>query len=193
MSGIEAKLIHFETDGDIIHDFVQTRMRRAAKLRTAIHACFYIQCVIAAACIIIGILLSDTLFSTLFVSIAGAAVIVIAFFALGGEKPEKIISCVTDVVYAVVCFVMGGTAMYICGALMLAAAIVALTGVILYHYRTFLLGFSPLRIREEHYTLKEGAVLRDVYIKKPEEVLPPPPPPKTELMTVAEQYMELFK
>ncbi len=193
MSGIEARLIHFETDGDIIHDFVASRLRKASKLRTAIHACFYIQCVIAAACIVIGTLLSDTLFGTLFASIAGIAVIVIAFFALGGEKPEKIISCVTDVIYAIVCLIIGGTAMYICAALMLAAALAALTGVITYHYRTFLLGFSPLKIREEHYTLKEGAVLRDVYIKKPEEELPPPPPPKSELMTVAEQYMELFK
>lgn len=193
MSGIKARLIHFETDGDIIHDFVAARLRRAAKLRTAIHACFYIQCVIAAACIIIGIMLSDTLFGTLFSSVAGAAVIVIAFFALGGEKPEKIISCVTDAVYAIVCFIIGGTAMYICSALMLAAAIAALTSVILYHYRTFLLEFSPLKIREEHYTLREGAVLRDVYIKKPEAELPPPEPPKSELMTVAEQYMELFR
>ncbi len=192
MSGIKERLIHFETDGDIIHDFVATRMRRAAKLRTAIHACFYIQCVIAAACIIIGTMLSDTLFGTLFASIAGVAVIVIAFFALGGEKPEKIISCVTDTVYAIVCFVVGGTAMYICGALMLVAAIAALASVILFHYRTFLLEFSPLKIREEHYTLREGAVLREVYIEKPVE-LPPPPPPKSELMTVAEQYMELFK
>lgn len=192
MSGIKERLIHFETDGDIIHDFVAARMRRAAKLRTAIHACFYIQCVIAAACIIIATMLSDTLFGTLFASIAGVAVIVIAFFALGGEKPEKIISSVTDTVYAIVCFVVGGTAMYICGALMLGAAIAALASVILFHYRTFLLEFSPLKIREEHYTLREGAVLREVYIEKPVE-LPPPPPPKSELMTVAEQYMELFK
>lgn len=192
MSGIKAKLIHFETDGDIIHDFVSARMTRAAKLRAAIHACFYTQCVIAAACIIIGTILSEQLFGTVFSAVAGLAVIIIAFVALGGEKPEKIISCVTNAVYAVVCFVTGGTAMYICGALMLVAALAALAGVILYHYRTFLLEFSPLKISEEHYTLKEGAVLRDVYIEKPVE-LPPPPPPKSELMTVAEQYMELFK
>lgn len=193
MSGIKARLIHFETDGDIIPDFVAARVRRAGWLRTAIHACFYIQCVIAAACIIIGIMLSEQLFGALFSSIAGLAVIVIAFFALGGEKPEKIISCATDLIYAIVCFIVGGTAMYICGALMFAAAIAALVSVVAFHYRTFLLEFSPLKIREEHYTLKEGAVLRDVYIKKPEEALPPPEPPKSELMTVAEQYMELFK
>lgn len=193
MSGIKAKLIHFETDGDIIHDFVASRVKKASGLRTVIHACFYIQCVIAAACIIIGAALSDNLFTTLFTSIAGIAVIINAFLALGGGKAEKIISCALALVYATVCFIVGGTAMYICGGLMLAAAIAAVISIIVYHYRTFLLEFSPLKIREEHYTLKEGAVLRDVYIKKPEEELPPPPPPKSELMTVAEQYMELFK
>ncbi len=193
MSGIKARLIHFETDGDIIHDFVASRIRKAAKLRTAIHACFYIQCVIAAACIIIGAALSGELFTILFTSIAGIAVIVNAFLALGGGKSEKIISCLLALVYAAVCFIVGGTAMYICGGLMLAAAVAAVISVIAHHYRTFLLEFSPLKIRAEHYTLKEGAVLRDVYIKKPEEELPPPPPPKSELMTVAEQYMELFK
>lgn len=192
MTGIKAKLMHFETDGDIIHDFVAARVRRAAKLRTAIHACFYIQCVIAAACIMLGTVLSEQHFCKVFSAVAGLAVIIIAFIALGGEKPEKIISCITDVVYAAVCFITGSTAMFICGVLMLVGAVAALASVFLFHYREFLMEFSPLKIREEHYTLKEGAVLRDVYIQKPVE-LPPPPPPKSELMTVAEQYMELFK
>lgn len=193
MSSIEAKLLHFETDGDIIHDFVESRMKKSAKLRSAIHACFYVQCVIASACIIIGILLCDTHFGTLFSSVAGVAVIVIAFLALGGEKPERIISCATNLVYAIVCLCVGGLALYICGALMLAAALAALGSVIAYHYRTFLLESSPLKIRSEHYTLRNGTAPCDVYIKKPEEEPAPPEPEKSELMAVAEQYMELFR
>lgn len=190
MHGIKARLIHFETEGDIIRDFVEARLKKASVMRGAIHACFYAQCVIAAACALIGAVLSEGLFGTLFAPIAGFAVIVIAFFALGGRMPEKIISCIISLVYAVVCFVTGGVGMNICGGLMLAAAAAAAASAVVYHYREFLLGFPPLKLREEHYTLKEGAYIQQSIEPEP---APEPEPQKSELMQVAEQYMELLK
>ncbi len=191
MSPIKTRLIHFETDGDIIKDFVASRLKKSAKLRRTIHACFYIQCVIAAACIIIGLTLSEELFGRVFASVAGAAVMAVAFFALGGGNAEKVISCIINSVYALVCFFNGGMALYICGGLMLLAAAAALVSAITGNLRSFLLDFSPLKITKQHYTLKEGAKPPRLYIEKPEEL--PPPPQKSELMSVAEQYMELFK
>lgn len=190
MHGIKARLIHFETEGDIIRDFVEARLKKASAMRGAIHTCFYAQCVIAAACALIGAVLSEGLFGTLFAPIAGFAVIVIAFFALGGGMPEKIISCIISLVYAVVCFITGGTGMIICGALMLAAAATAAASAAVYYYLEFLLNFPPLKLRAEHYTLKEGAYIQQSIEPEP---APEPEPQKSELMQIAEQYMELLK
>ncbi|MBQ4165245.1 MAG: hypothetical protein IJD85_02880 [Oscillospiraceae bacterium] len=194
MNAIKARLLHFETGGDIIKDFVAARLKKAAKLRGIIHVCFYMQCVIAAACIAIGMLLGSELSAQIFSGIAGAVVIVVAFAALGGGVTEKTVSYILDMAYAVVCFFFGDTAMYICGGLMLAAAFAALAAFFAYYFRQWLLDYSPLMIREEHYTLKKGAVLRFVDEEQPEEEpLPPPVPQKSELMEVAEAFMEILK
>lgn len=194
MNAIKSRLLHFETGGDIIKDFVQARLKKAAKLRGVIHVCFYVQCVIAAACIAVGVLLGNELHTQMFSGIAGVAVIVVAFAALGGGITEKTVSYILNMAYAVVCFFFGGTAMYICGGLMLAAAFAALGGFFAYYFRQWLLDYSPLMIREEHYTLKKGAVLSTVREEKTEEEpLPPPEPQRSELMEVAEAFMEILK
>lgn len=191
MDGIRSRLLHFETDGDVIQDFVAARIKKAAALRRVTHVCFYAQCVLSAACIMVALMLGTMMFAKLFACIAGVLAIVVAFFALGGGGTEKTVSYIMDLIYAVVSFSLGGIDMYICGGLMLAAALAALISFFADQARKFLLDYSPLKLRRSDYTLIPST--------KPQQVLPdeppapPPPPEKSELMEVAEQFMEIFK
>lgn len=189
---IKQRLLHFETDGNIIPDFVAARLKRSSVLRRIIHACFYIQCVLAVAAIAAGCVLADSWVNIVIAVVIGIAVVSVAFFALGGGKAEKTASYIMNIVYAVICFVIGGTAMGVCGCLMLSAALVAFISFAADYFRMFLLSFSPLKIREEHYTLTcDPEELPKRLVE--EEKLPPPPPPKSELMEVAESFMEILK
>ncbi len=189
---IKQYLLHFETDGNIIPDFVAARLKRSAVLRRIIHACFYIQCILAVAAIAAGCILSDGWVHIVISVVIGLAVIAVSFFALGGGKTEKTASYIMNIVYAVISFIIGGTAMIVCGCLMLAAALAAFISFAADYFRTFLLGFSPLKIREEHYTLTCDP--EELPKKLVEEApLPPPLPPKSELMEVAESFMEILK
>lgn len=187
---IKDRLLHFETDGDIIPDFINTRLARAAKLRNTVRICFYAQSVSALLCIGAGLALGDTLTECIFAVLAAVLVIVVALFALGGGSAEKTVSYIMNFAYAVVCFVLGGLGMYICGALMLCAAVAAFISFFADYLRRWLLEYSPLYIREEHYTLTEKGRQR----AQLEEInITPPEPEKSELQTVAEAFAELMK
>lgn len=188
---IKNRLLHFETDGNIIPDFVAARLKKSAKLRRIIHACFYIQCVLSMSCVIAGLLLAGSVFGAVFSAIAGLLAIVVAFFAMGGGASEKTASYIMDMVYAVICFGIGGFGMYLCGGLMLAAAVVALVSFFVDYFRRFLLEFSPLKLREEHYTLTGEAAMMPSLFHQEEQ--PPTEPQKSELMEVAESFMEILK
>lgn len=190
LDNIKSRLLHFESDGDIIPDFIDSRLKRSEKLRGIVRVCFYIQSLFALGCIGVGIALGGSLLNIVFAVLAGVLVITVALFALGGGSAEKTISYIMDIVYAVVCFVLGGMGMYICGGLMLGAAVAALISFFADYLRHWLLEYSPLYIREEHYTLtekgREQKQLTEINIT-------PPEPEKTELQTVAEAFAELMK
>lgn len=190
LDNIKSRLLHFESDGDIIPDFIDSRLKKSEKLRGIVRACFYIQSLFALGCIGVGISLGGSLLNIVFAVLAGVLVIAVALFALGGGSAEKTISYIMDIVYAVVCFVLGGMGMYICGGLMLGTAVAALISFFADYLRRWLLEYSPLYIREEHYTLtekgKERKLLTEINIT-------PPEPEKTELQTVAEAFAELMK
>lgn len=182
-------LLHFETDGkNIMHDFVSSRLKKAAGMRRVIHACFYVQCVAAITSIIVGLVFAPEVFSKVFATMAGISVILVAFFALGGHSGEKTASYVLDMVYAVTSFFMGGIAMYFCGSLLLVAAVASLTEFIVGYFRDWLLGFPTMMIKREHYTYTGP-----VEAEEPEEELPPPEPQKSELQEVAEAFMDILK
>ncbi|MBQ8170653.1 MAG: hypothetical protein IJZ95_01560 [Oscillospiraceae bacterium] len=189
---IKQRLLHFETDGNIIPDFVAARLKKSSMLRRIIHACFYMQCIMAVAAIAAGCVLASSWVNIVVAVVVGIAVVSVAFFALGGGKAEKTASYIMNTVYAAICFIIGGTAMGVCGCLMLAAALVAFISFTADYFRTFLLGFSPLKIHEEHYTLTcDPEELPKKLVV--EDMLPPPPPPKSELMEIAESFMEILK
>ncbi len=188
MDRIKRRLLHFSTDGDIIPDFMSARLAKSEKLRSVVRFCFFVQSAFALSEIVVGISLGGSLRSCIFAALAGAAVIGVAFFALGGGSAEKTVSYIMNLIYAVVCFVMGGTGMYICGGILLGAAVAALVSFFADYFRRWLLGFSPLCIREEHYTLTAQAKRIERLVEEA-----PPEPEKSELMEVAEAFAEIFK
>ncbi len=186
---IKKRLLYFETDGKVIHDFTAARQKKAAKLRKAVNFCFYVQCVAAITCAVVGILLSEEVFGRVFSGVAALCVIVVAFFALGGRTGEKTASFLLDLVYAVTAFFIGEMSTYISGAMLLAAAIAALVSLLVGYLRDWLLAYPPLMLRAgRDYKLNKKPLP-----EKEKETVPPPPPPKSELMEVAEAFMEILK
>ncbi len=192
LDNIKSRLLHFETDGDIIPDFVASRLKKSEKLRNIVRVCFYLQSLFALGCIAVGIALGGSVLNAVFAVLAGILVIAVALFALGGGSAEKTISYIMDLIYAVVCFVLGGTGMYICGGLMIGAALTALVSFFADYLRRWLLEYSPLYIREEHYALTEKGRKRQEQ-EQTELNITPPEPEKTELQSVAEAFAELMK
>ncbi len=190
LDNIKSRLLHFETDGDIIPDFIASRLKKSEKLRNIVRACFYVQSLFALGCIAVGTVLGGSLLNGVFAALAGVLVITVALFALGGASAEKTIAYIMDLVYAVVCFLLGGTGMYICGGLMMGAALAALVSFFADYLRRWLLEYSPLYIREEHYTLTEKGRQRQ---EQAELNITPPEPEKTELQSVAEAFAELMR
>lgn len=188
---IKRRLLHFETNGNIIPDFVAVRLKRSAMLRRIVHICFYIQCLLSVACIIVGLALSGSTFGAVFATAAGVLAAVVAFFAVGGGGTEKTVSYIMDMVYAVICFVIGGFGMYLCGGIMIATALAALVSFFADYFRRYLLEFSPLTLKEEHYTLIGGEAVMPTLFHQEDDI--PPMPEKSELMEVAESFMEILK
>lgn len=185
------RLLYFESDGNVIHDFTESRNRKALPLRKAVHTGFYIQCVTAIACAVIGIALSDGIVGKVYAGVAAFCVVAVAFFALGGRSWEKLASCILDLVYAVFGFVIGGTALYYCGALLCIAVLGAVMSLIAGYFRDWLMGYSPYMLRAG----RDYKLNRKLPAEEPKNEPPPPPPEpeKSELMEVAEAFMEILK
>lgn len=190
LDNIKSRLLHFETDGDIIPDFISSRLAKSEKLRGLVRVCFYIQSLLALGFIGLGIALGGGVLNSIFAVIAGMLTIAVAMFALGGGSLEKTACYIMELIYAVVCFILGGKGMYICGGIMLAIALVALLSFFADYLRRWLLEYSPLYIREEHYTLTAEA--QQIKRLVPEDIAPPEPE-KSELQEVAEAFAELMK
>lgn len=190
LDNIKSRLLHFETDGDIIPDFISSRLAKSEKLRNAVRICFYLQSLLALGFIGVGIALGGAVLNCIFAVIAGIMTIAVALFALGGGSLEKTACCIMELIYAVVCFILGGAGMYICGGIMLTVAVVALLSLFANYLRRWLLDYSPLYIREEHYTLTAQA--QQIKRLVPEDITPPEPE-KSELQEVAEAFAELMK
>jgi hypothetical protein len=195
---IKKRLIHFETRGNIIEDFVAARRKRVRSLRRIIHTCFYVQC--AAVLVCIAAIIMAGVWNALAVAIVGAlAVCGCAFVAMGGGNAAKTALYLMDMVYSVICFVTGAvsgvSALSVCGIIMLLAALAALVGYFASWCREYLLDFSPARISRSDYTrigitfTEQTADIGAEAEPLPQE-LPPPPPPKSELMLLAEQLSE---
>lgn len=198
LENIKKRIIHFYTRGNIIEDFVEARRKKAAMLRRIIHACFYIQCALAVCCIAAALLMRAG--GTSAVIVGSAAVCVVAFISLGGGTAEKTVLYILDLVYAVICFLVGGLggspAFTVCGALMLLSAAVALCGFFAAWCRQYLLDFSPAKLTRGDYTrLSLGSSEeepRQSPPPAPRVPAPPPPPPKTEMEMLAERLSDIL-
>ena len=196
MDRIKKRLIHFNTDGaSVVSDFVSARQRRAGLLRRTVHACFYIQCVAALACVVCGFAMGGAAVGAV-LTIGAAASAGAALMAVSGDFVIRTISYVLDLVYSVICFVIGGALFTVCGVLMLIAAAAALVGFAAGYFREFLLGFSPARLTRSDYTLTGGAAedIREVQPAEElrEETSAPVPEPKSELLLVAERVSQIM-
>ncbi len=188
---LKKRLIYFETDGNIISDFVASRLKKAGMLRRVTHSCFYMQCVSAVVSCAAGIWALPKAAPVM--CAAACLVIGAAFLALGGSGTLKIISLILNLVSAVVCFILGGFVLIVCGCIMLLSAAAALAGIITAYLRTFLLEYSPLKITRADYTLTEdGDNLDDGETPDFNSLFPPPPPPETELKLLADRLAEIL-
>ena len=192
---IKKRLRHFRTDGRAITtDFVAARQKKASALRRAVHICFYSECALAVLCAVISLAAGAMPW---FAIIASLAVIGVAFFALGGGFTERTASYILDIVYAVICFVIGGGAYTTIGVLMLMAALAALISFIAWYFRKYLLEFSPLNITEEDYTIVRYALLELEHKQEQpepvEEPRQPLPPQKSEMQQLAEELQRIMK
>lgn len=188
---IKKKLIHFNTDGrSIVTDFVSARTKRARALRRAIHVCFYAQCAAAVVCVICGFVLGGAVTGCI-IAAGALASVGAAFMAVSGDHIICTVSYILNLVYAVICLVIGGNLFALCGALMLVSSAAALFGFGAGYFRGYLLGFSPVKLTPEDYTLTGGYVPAVI----PEEpVIPaePEPLPKSELLQIAEQVAQIM-
>lgn len=186
---LKRRLIHFDTDGrSIVSDFVSVRQKRSGTMRRVIHACFYIQCAAAAACVVLGFAMGGAV-TGLILTAGAAAVCAAALIAVAGDIMMRMISYVLNMVYAVICFITDGTLTSICGALMLAASAASLVGFAAGLFREYLLNFSPLKLTPQDYTLTGEPPAPT--IAEPEPA--PAPPPRSELMLVAEQVSQIMR
>lgn len=193
---IKKRLIHFKTDGaSVVSDFVSARQRRAGLLRRTVHMCFYIQCAAALACVVCGFAMGGAAVGAV-LAVGAAASAGAALMAVSGDFVIRTISYVLDLVYSVICFVIGGALFTVCGVLMLIAAAAALVGFAAGYFREFLLGFSPARLTRSDYTLTGEAAANTPEVQPAEELREetpaPAPEPKSELLLVAERVSQIM-
>ena len=187
LDGIKKRLIHFETDGRcIVTDFVAARQKRARLLRRVIHACFYFQCAAALVCVICGFAMGGAVTGAILL-VGALAASAAALAAVSGDPVVGTVNYILDIVYSVICFIIGGTLFLTCGALMLAAALAALCGFGAGCARGFLLEYPAASLVPGDYTLT-GELMQEVPADG-EQTLPPEPEPqpKSELLQIAER------
>lgn len=178
------RLIHFCTTGNIAEDFARVRKKRIKLLRSVIHLCFYAQCAAAVGCVVTAVL-ADVGAALAGVAIGSFAVVAVAFMSLGGGSAEKTFSYLLDLVYAVICFLTGGKPFYICGALMLLAAVFALGEFFAAYFRQYLRDFSADMLTRSDYIML--SLFAEEKRSAPEVHTPPIPPAKSEMKLLSEQ------
>ncbi len=189
LEGIKRRLLHFDTDGvSIVSDFVSARQARAGMLRRAVHICFYIQCAAALLCIIIGFAAGGAVTGVL-LTVGALASAAAALMAVPGDPVIATVSYILNLVYAVICFVLGGI-FTACGVAMLFSALAALCGFGAGYLRGFLLTYPASRITREDYTLTGEPPAAPV----PESAPPraKPEPQRSDLMLIAEQVAKIM-
>ena len=187
LEGIKKRL-HFETDGvSIVSDFVSTRQARAGILRRAVHISFYIQCAAALICVIIGFAAGGALTGVL-LTVGALASAGAAFMAVPGDPYIATVSYILNLVYAVICFIVGGI-LTACGFIMLISALAALCGFAAGYFRGFLLGYPASKITAENYTLTGEPPVIPILEHIPEVK---PEPERSDLMIIAEQVAHIM-
>lgn len=189
LEGIKRRLLHFDTDGvSIVSDFVSARQARAGMLRRAVHICFYIQCAAALLCIIIGFAAGGAVTGVL-LTVGALASAAAALMAVPGDSVIATVSYILNLVYAVICFILGGI-FTACGVAMLLSALAALCGFGAGYLRGFLLTYPASRITREDYTLTGEPPAAPV----PESAPPmkKPEPQRSDLMLIAEQVAKIM-
>lgn len=190
LDGIKKRLIHFSTDGQsVVSDFVSARQKRAGAFRRVVHVCFYIQCAVALVCAVCGFVMGGALTGAI-LTVGAAASAGAALMAVSGDFAVRTVSYVLNLVYAVICFVVGGSLFTLCGALMLIAAAAALVGFAAGYFRAFLLEYSPLMLTSEDYTMTGEPV--QLPQDEPREQAADEPEPKSELLLIAEQVSQIM-
>lgn len=188
LDGIKKRLLHFNTDGvSIVSDFVSARQNRAGILRRAVHLCFYIECAAALICVIIGFAAGGALTGAI-LAVGAAASAAAALAAVPGDPAIATVSYILNLVYAVICFIVGGI-LTACGAVMLISALAALCGFIAGYFRVFLLNYPASMITPEHYTLTGET---PVTAPTEQPVQEKPEPERSELMIIAEQVARIM-
>lgn len=181
-------MLHFNTDGaSIVSDFVAARQNRAGILRRAVHLCFYIECASALICVIIGFAAGGALTGAI-LAVGAAASAAAALAAVPGDPVIATVSYILNLVYAVICFIVGGI-LTACGVVMLISALAALCGFIAGYFRVFLLNYPASMITPEHYTLTGET---PVTAPTEQPVQEKPEPERSELMIIAEQVARIM-
>lgn len=182
-------MLHFDTDGvSIVSDFVAARQAKAGILRRIVHICFYIQCAAALLCVIIGFAAGGAVTGVL-LAVGALASAAAAFMAVPGDNAIATVSYILDLVYAVICFILGGI-FTPCGIIMLISALAALCGYAAGYFRGFLLTYPASRIRRENYTLTGEPPVAPLPEQPPQEEKPLPQRP--ELLLIAEQVARIM-
>lgn len=181
-------MLHFNTDGaSIVSDFVAARQNRAGILRRAVHLCFYIECAAALICVIIGFAAGGALTGAI-LAVGAAASAAAALAAVPGDPVIATVSYILNLVYAVICFIVGGI-LTACGAVMLISALAALCGFIAGYFRGFLLNYPASMITPENYTLTGEP---PVTAPPEQPVQEKPEPKRSDLMIIAEQVARIM-
>lgn len=179
---LKRRLVRYCTKGDEKSDLEAGRRKRIRALRRVIHACFYYHCAAAAGCIAAAVMLGAGA-AWAAVAVGSAAAVVIAFMSVGGGSAEKTIVYILDLAYTVICFTAGaeaenGAPFFVCGAIMLTAALAALAS------------FFAAYIREQ---LEKLAAEKPTPIHEPHSAEQPAPSAKSEMRELAEMFSEKMK
>ena len=109
--------------------------------------------------------------------------------AVAGKPVIRLVSCVLNLVYALICFIVSGNGAVfaVCGFVMLAASAAAAVSLAAGHLRDWLAAYPAAKISAGDYTFTgepEAAVMPEA---EPEPVEPAKPPEPSELMLIAEK------
>lgn len=196
---LQKKLLHFESSGSVIEDFVASRKKKTAVFRRIVRVSFYVHCSAALLNILLAVLFKAG-FASIPVIVCALGAAWLSFLSAANVRIMKTLLLIADVVFAAGGFVAGAlltprAMYYICGASMCVCALAAAAAFMASVFREFLEGYSPLAIRREDYTLlkKSASALREIPKAEEEEEQPQPLPPLTsEMRELANQLKSIL-